>query len=59
MGQPRSSWLQQVDRHLKEMGMGLASAYGDGQTEAPGVPVESGRSDALFWHMLPYLTCPD
>ena len=21
MGQPRASWLQQVDRHLKEMGM--------------------------------------
>ena len=28
MGRPRASWLQQVDRHLKEMGMGLASALG-------------------------------
>ena len=28
MGQPRASWLQQVDQHLKEMDMGLASAWG-------------------------------
>ena len=28
MGRPCSSWLQQVDRHLKEMGMGQASAWG-------------------------------
>jgi len=28
MGRPRSSWLQQVDRYLKEMGMGQASAWG-------------------------------
>ena len=27
MGRPRASWLQQVDRHLKEMGMGQASAW--------------------------------
>ena len=27
MGRPRSSWLQQVDQHLKEMGMGQASAW--------------------------------
>ena len=26
MGRPRASWLQQVDRHLKEMGMGQVSA---------------------------------
>ena len=26
MGRPCASWLQQVDRHLKEMGMGQASA---------------------------------
>ena len=56
MGRPRTSWLQQVDPHLNEMGMGQASAWGDGQTEAPGVLAESGRSDALLWHMLPYLT---
>ena len=28
MGRPRSSWLQQVYQHLKEMGMGQASAWG-------------------------------
>ena len=28
MGRPRASWLQQVDRHLKEMGKGQASAWG-------------------------------
>ena len=28
MRRPRASWLQQVDRHLKEMGMGQASAWG-------------------------------
>ena len=27
LGQPRASWLQQVDQHLKEMGMGQASAW--------------------------------
>ena len=59
MGRPRASWLQQVDRHLKEMGMGQASAWDDGQTEAPGVLAESGRSDALLWCLLPYLACPE
>ena len=28
MDQPRSSWLHQFDQHLKEMGMGQASAWG-------------------------------
>ena len=28
MGRPHTSWLQQVDRHLKEIGMGQASAWG-------------------------------
>ena len=28
MGRPRASWLQQLDRHLKEMGMGQAYAWG-------------------------------
>ena len=28
MGRPHASWLQQVDRHLKEMGLGQASAWG-------------------------------
>jgi len=27
-GRPRASWLQQVDQHLKEMGMGQASSWG-------------------------------
>ena len=27
-GRPRASWLQQVDQHLKEMGMGQASLPG-------------------------------
>ena len=27
MGQPCASWLQQVDQHLEEMGMGQASAW--------------------------------
>ena len=27
MGRPRASWLQQVDEHLKEMGMGQESAW--------------------------------
>ena len=28
MGRPRALWLQQIDQHLKEMGMGQASAWG-------------------------------
>ena len=28
MGQPCASWLQQIDQHLKEMGMGQASVWG-------------------------------
>ena len=28
LGRPHTSWLQQVDRHLKEMGIGQASAWG-------------------------------
>ena len=28
MGRPRALWLQQVDQHLKEMGMGQVSAWG-------------------------------
>ena len=28
MSQSRASWLQKVDRHLKEMGMGKTSAWG-------------------------------
>ena len=27
MGQPRASWLQQVEQHVKEMGMSQASAW--------------------------------
>ena len=28
MGRPRALWLEQVDRHLEEIGMGQASAWG-------------------------------
>ena len=28
IGQPRASWLQQIDQHLKEMGMGQALSGG-------------------------------
>ena len=56
MGRPCASWLQQFDRHLKEIGMGQASTGENGQTEAPGVPAESGRSESLLWRILPYLT---
>ena len=28
MGHPRASWLQQVDQHLEELGLGQASAWG-------------------------------
>ena len=40
---------------------GLSASQGDGdsQTEAPGVPAESGRCDPLLRRMLPYLICPD
>jgi len=37
-------------------GDGPGICLGDGQTEAPGVPAESGRSDALLQYRLPYLT---
>ena len=37
-------------------GDGPDIGLGDGQTEAPGVPAESGRSDALLRRMLPFLT---
>ena len=58
MGRPCASWLQHVDPHLKEMGMGQASAWGDGQIEALRIPAESGRSDALLWCTPPYLIRP-
>ena len=35
---------------------GPGSCLGDGQMEAHGVPVDSGRSYMLLWRMLPYLT---
>ena len=56
IGRPHASWLQQVDQHLKKMGMGQASiCLGDGQTEALGVPAESECSDVLLRRMLSYL----
>jgi len=58
MGGPRASWLQQVDRNLKEMGMGQASVWVMARRRplGPGVPEESGHSNTLLWRMLPYLT---
>ena len=50
MGRPRASWLQPGVDWLASQG------DGDGQTEAPGVPSESGCSDALLWRILPHLT---
>ena len=53
MGRLRASSLQQVDQHLKEMGMGQASAWGMARQR----PLEeSRRSDALLWRMLSFLT---
>ena len=57
MGRPRASWLQQVDRHLKEMGMGQTSAWGMARRR----PLEYRRKVdaatlALLRHMFPYLT---
>ena len=40
------------------MGMGQASAWG-WPDEAPGVPAESGCSDALLQHKFPYLAWPE
>jgi len=56
MGRPRASWLQQVDQHPKEIGMGQASAWGVARRRPARVLAESGRSDALLRRMLPYLT---
>ena len=55
MDRLRASWLQQVDRHLKEMGMGqaLPGGWPDGGPCSTGGSV---CSDALLWRMLPYLT---
>ena len=55
MGRPRSSWLQQFDRHLKDMGMGQASAWGMARQRHLEYR-QKGRSDPLLWRMLPYLT---
>ena len=54
---PHASWLRQVESYLKDTGMtGLASALGDVQTEAEGVPWQGGRGDALLPYMPSYLT---
>ena len=41
MGRPHASWLQQVDWHLSEMGMGQISAW--------GMPNEGSRSTGGKW----------
>ena len=43
-GETCTSWLQQVDQHLKEMGMDQTSVCG----MAPGVLAENGCSDVLL-----------
>ena len=49
MGRPRASWLQQVDQHLKEMGMGQASASGMAiRRPLEYRQKENGRSNALL-----------
>ena len=55
MGRPRSSWLQQVDRHLKEMGMGQASAWGMARWR----PLEyhQWKVDTAAHAPIPDLTC--
>ena len=58
LGRPRASWLQQVDQHLKEMGMGQASAWGwpDGGPWSSGKKWTQRRA-ALVHAPIPYLTC--
>ena len=58
MGRPLASWLQQGWSASQGDGDGPGISLGDGQTEVPGVPVESGRSDMLLRCVLPYLTLP-
>ena len=52
MGRPCASWLQQVDRHLKEMGMGQASAWGMARWRW------MQRCSALAHAPIPDLKCP-
>ena len=57
-GRSRASWLQQVDRHLKEIGMGQASAWGMDRRR----PWNTGgkwmqRRAALAHAPVPDLTC--
>ena len=58
MSRLRTSWLQQVDRHLKEIGMGQASAWGMARLG----PWSTGRKwtqrrDAPVHAPIPDLTC--
>jgi len=57
MGRPRSSWLQQVDRHLKEMGMGqhLPGGWPDGGPWSTGEKWTQ-RCAALAHASIPGLT---
>ena len=53
MGRPHASWMQKIDQHLKEMGMGQASAWG----MARWTPLEYRQkvdSDTLLRRMLQY-----
>ena len=59
MGQPHASWLQRVDRQLKEKGMGQPSAWGEGWPD--GGPWSTGEEwtqrRAALAHA-PSHTCP-
>ena len=52
-GEPGVCLGSQTETYAKDMGMaGLASAWGDGQTEA-GVPSQGGRGDTQLRRMSP------
>ena len=57
-----ASWLQQVDRYLKEMGMGLASAWGmarrsplEYRQKVDAVTCCSGACSHILPNLYPYL----
>ena len=53
MGRTRASWLQQIDQHLKEMGIGEASPWGIARLR----PLEWTQQRAALVHApIPYLT---
>ena len=55
-GRPQASCLRLVEAYLGLWAWRAWGLLGDGQTEAEGVPLQGGRSDALLRRMPPYLT---